>query len=56
MLELAKMESAAAEGRKIIFGMLIVGLVFVGVIVVGQGTKWLAHRRQERKARRQLQY
>jgi hypothetical protein len=49
-------ESAAQEGRKIIYGMLIVGLVFIGVIALGQASRWLTHRRQARKARRQLQY
>ena len=56
ILILAKVEDAATEGRKIILGMLVVGLVFVGVIVLGQATKWLGHRRRERKAQRQLQY
>jgi hypothetical protein len=49
-------ESAAQEGKKIIIGMLIVGLIFVSVIVLGQAARWLGHRRQERKARRQPQY
>jgi len=49
-------ESAAQEGKKIIIGMLIVGLVFVGVIALGQTSRWLSHRRKDRKARRQLQY
>ena len=48
-------ESAAREGKKVIIGMLIVGLVFVGVIALGQTSRWLSHRRKERKAR-QLQY
>jgi hypothetical protein len=48
-------ESAAQEGKKVIVGMLIVGLVFISVIALGQATKWLGHRRQERK-RRQPQY
>jgi heme/copper-type cytochrome/quinol oxidase subunit 2 len=49
-------ESAAQEGRKIIYGMLIVGLVFIGVIALGQTSRWFTHRRKARKARRQLQY
>jgi heme/copper-type cytochrome/quinol oxidase subunit 2 len=49
-------ESAAKEGKKVIIGMLIVGLIFAGVIAVGQTSRWLRHRRDERKARRQLQY
>jgi heme/copper-type cytochrome/quinol oxidase subunit 2 len=49
-------ESAAREGKKIIIGMLIVGLVFVGVIALGQTSRWLSHRRKDRRARRQAQY
>lgn len=52
LLPLAKVESAAQEGRKIIIGMLLVGLVFVGVIALGQTARWLGHRREERRARR----
>jgi hypothetical protein len=55
LLPLAKIESAATQGKQIIIGMLIVGLVFVGVIALGQTTRWLEHRRAERKARR-VQY
>jgi heme/copper-type cytochrome/quinol oxidase subunit 2 len=43
--------SAAEEGKKVITVMLIVGLIFVGVIVLGQASKWLAHRRQARRPR-----
>ena len=32
-------EDAAAEGKKVISGMLIVGLVFVAVIALGETTK-----------------
>jgi hypothetical protein len=49
-------ESAAHEGKKIIIGMLIVGLVFVAVIALGQTSRWLSHRRADRRARRQAQY
>jgi hypothetical protein len=49
-------ESAAEEGKKVILGMLIVGLVFVAVIALGQTSRWLSHRRKDRKARRQPQY
>ena len=42
-------ESAAAEGKKVITGMLIVGLVFVGVIALGETSHWLAHRRRTRR-------
>lgn len=48
-------ESAAQEGKKIIFVMLIVGLVFIGVIALGQTSRWLTHRRHARRAR-QPQY
>jgi hypothetical protein len=51
LLPLAKVEDAATQGKHIILGMLIVGLVFVGVVALGQTTKWLGHRRAERKAR-----
>ena len=43
--------SAAEEGKKVIFGMLIVGLIFIGVIVLGQASKWVSHRRQARRPR-----
>ena len=43
---------AAAEGKKIILGMLIVGLTFVGVIALGETTKAWNHRRKARKPRR----
>jgi len=39
-------ESAAAEGKKVITGMLIVGLIFVGVIALGETSRWLRHRRR----------
>jgi hypothetical protein len=48
-------ESAAQEGKKIIIGMLLVGLVFIGVIALGQTSRWLNHRRKDRRAR-QPQY
>ena len=37
--------TAAEEGKKVIFAMLITGLVFVGVIVLGELTHWLRSRR-----------
>jgi hypothetical protein len=46
--------SAAEEGKKVIFAMLIVGLVFVTVIALGQLSKWAGHRRKAR--RRQQAY
>jgi heme/copper-type cytochrome/quinol oxidase subunit 2 len=48
-------ESAAQEGKKIIYGMLIVGLVFIAVIALGQTSRWFTHRRKARRAR-QPQY
>jgi uncharacterized membrane protein YidH (DUF202 family) len=47
---------AVSEGRDVIRAMLIVGLVFIGVIALGQTSRWLKHRRQERRARQQPQY
>lgn len=43
--------SAAEEGKKVIFGMLITGLIFIGVIVLGQASKWVIHRREARRPR-----
>ena len=40
---------AAAEGKKVILGMLITGLVFVAVIALGETSKALSHRRKARK-------
>jgi len=37
--------TAAEEGKKVIFAMLITGLVFVSVIVLGELTHWLRSRR-----------
>jgi hypothetical protein len=45
-------EDAATEGKKVIFGMLLVGLVFVAVIALGESAKALSHRRRARKPRR----
>ena len=42
---------AAAEGKKVITGMLIVGLVFIAVIALGESSKALSHRRKARKRR-----
>jgi hypothetical protein len=38
-------ETAAQEGKKVIFAMLIVGLIFLSVIAVCSLTHWLRHRR-----------
>ncbi len=37
---------AASEGRNVILGMLVVGLIFVGVIALGEGSRWMRHRRR----------
>ena len=37
--------TAAEEGKKVIYAMLITGLVFVAVIAVGELIHWLRHRR-----------
>jgi hypothetical protein len=39
----------AAEGKKVIIGMLITGLVFCAVIALGQLSKWASHRRERRR-------
>jgi hypothetical protein len=39
----------AAEGKKVILGMLIVGLIFIAVIALGQLSKWAGHRRKARR-------
>jgi hypothetical protein len=36
--------TAAEEGKKVIFAMLITGLVFVAVIAIGELTHWLRSR------------
>ena len=45
-------ETAAQEGKKVIFAMLIVGLIFVSVIALGELTKAWNHRRRARRPRR----
>lgn len=42
---LALVADAAAEGKRVIIGMLITGLVFVGVIALGETSRWLKRRR-----------
>jgi hypothetical protein len=53
MLELllfaAESADAAEEGQKVITAMLITGLIFVAVIVLGDGLKYLRHRRRRPK-------
>jgi heme/copper-type cytochrome/quinol oxidase subunit 2 len=41
-------QDAAEEGKKIITAMLIVGLIFLGVVLIGEGFRYLGHRRQQR--------
>ena len=38
-------ETAAEEGKKVIYVMLVTGLIFVAVIALGELTHWLRHRR-----------
>lgn len=45
---------AAEEGRKVVFGMLIVGAVFVAVIILGDTLEYLRHRRERERASRPL--
>ncbi|HZB24352.1 MAG TPA: hypothetical protein VE444_10960 [Gaiellaceae bacterium] len=53
MLELllfaAETHDAAEEGQKVITAMLLTGLIFVAVIVIGDGLKYLRHRRRRPK-------
>ncbi len=37
--------TAAEEGKKVIYGMLITGLIFLSVIALGELTHWLRSRR-----------
>ena len=36
--------TAAEEGKKVIFAMLITGCVFLAVIALGELSHWLRHR------------
>ena len=47
---------AASEGKNVIIGMLIVGLIFCAVIALGQFSKWLGHRRADRRRARRQAY
>jgi hypothetical protein len=47
---------AASEGTHVILGMLIVGLIFLSVIVIGELSKWAAHRRADRRRARRQAY
>ena len=44
-------EGPAEEGRAIIIVMLLVGLTFLTVILLGQLSRWLAHRRHAARRR-----
>jgi hypothetical protein len=46
--------SAAEEGKKIVYGMLLVGLLFVAVILLGDGLHYLQLRRERARANRPL--
>ena len=46
---LAQIHDAAEEGRNVILSMLVVGLIFVSVIALGETSKWLRHRRRDRR-------
>jgi hypothetical protein len=46
--------TAAEEGKKVIYGMLIVGLIFVAVILIGDGLHYLQLRRERARAGRPL--
>jgi hypothetical protein len=46
--------TAAEEGKKIVFGMLIVGLIFIAVILLGDGLHYLQARRDRARASRPL--
>jgi hypothetical protein len=37
---------AASEGKKVIFGMLVVGLIFVAVVVLGETWKYFTYHRR----------
>jgi heme/copper-type cytochrome/quinol oxidase subunit 2 len=48
-LVLAAEKTTAEEGRDIILVMLAVGFIFIGVILIGQLSRWRAHKRAERR-------
>jgi hypothetical protein len=51
-LVLAQQEESAdiaEEGRRIIIAMLLVGLTFIAVIALGQLSRYVVHRRRERR-------
>jgi hypothetical protein len=42
---LLPLADAAAEGKKVILGMLLTGMVFLGVIAIGETSRYLKRRR-----------
>ena len=46
--------TAAEEGARIVYGMLIVGLIFLAVILIGDGLHYLHLRRERARANRPL--
>ena len=46
--------TAAEEGKKVIYGMLIVGAIFIAVILLGDGLHYLQARRERARASRPL--
>ncbi len=49
-------EDVAEEGRKIVIGMLLVGLTFLSVVLLGQLSRYLSHRRRQRREARRRVY
>jgi hypothetical protein len=37
---------AASEGKKVIYGMLVVGLIFAGIVVLGETWKYFRYHRR----------
>lgn len=37
---------AASEGKKVIYGMLVVGLIFVAIVVLGETWKYFTYHRR----------
>jgi len=40
-----------ADGKHVIYAMLITGLIFLAVVAIGELTHWAGNRRRERKRR-----
>ena len=58
LLVVAQEESAdlAEEGKNVITVMLVVGLTFIAVILLGQLSRYVTHRRRERREARHRPY